>query len=405
MVQDPVATFDELHRKVVSLQQRILEIVYEPEAKKELRPFNPADVARWLGLDRQGLAQCISKLDLTQPAGSKLPNLSIEELHGLREYLDRVGKGSKFGTFGRRSQDEHAKILATMIFKGGTGKTTLSVHLAQYLCIRGYKVLLVDLDPQASATTLFGRQPATEVEDEQTFHGYVCGDSRFIETITPTYWPSLDLIPANLALATTDAEMAGRVLDSPAPAHPIYRYLYDGLSEVRDAYDVIVIDCRPDLGMTTLNALLAADGIIVPVGMSQLDVASMGEFFRFCAYILDALAPRITPKELLEFDFMKLVVSRFDPQQVGQEQCRAWFLAEMPEFVLEDAILQTAALGHAHAGWETLYEYRPDSSRLAAYQRGLSAIDKVCYGLECAIWNAWGRTDVPPVLGSEGELK
>jgi chromosome partitioning protein len=155
--------------------------------------------------------------------------------------------------------------------------------------------------------------------------------------------------------------------------------------------------------MTTLNALLAADGIIVPVGMSQLDVASMGEFFRFCAYILDALAPRITPQYLLQFDFMKLVVSRFDPQQVGQEQCRAWLLTEMPDFVLQEPILQTAALGHAHAGWETLYEYRPDSNRAAAYQRGLTSIDQVCYGLECAIWSAWGREDAPPALGTDGE--
>ena len=403
MLRDPIETFAKLHSSVLKLQKDILEIVYEPEAEKELRPFASVDVARWLGLTRERLSEVARGAGLLEQGKDRAASFTFQDIAILRDCLDRSGHTPPFESFGRRSETEPTKILATMIFKGGTGKTTLSVHLSQYLALRGYKVLLIDLDPQASATTLYGRQPATEVPDEGTFHGFVCGEARFVELITPTYWPNLDLIPGNLALATTDAEMAGRALDTnPPPAHPIYRYLSGGLSEIQGVYDVIIIDCRPDLGMTTLNALLAANGLIVPVGMSQLDIASMGEFFRFCSYILGELRTRITPKELLDFDFLKLVVSRYDGNQTGQEQCRTWLGAEMPGFVLDAEVLQTASLVHAHASMETLYEHRPDASRLGAYRRGLTAMDHVCYGLEATIWESWGRRDHPPALGTMG---
>lgn len=406
MLPDPIETFAQLHTSVLRLQKDILEIVYEPEAEKELRPFAAIDVARWLGVTRERLFDIARTSNLLDDGKDRAASFTFQEIAILRNFLDRSGYTPPFASFSRRSESEPTKILATMIFKGGTGKTTLSVHLSQYLVLRGYKVLLIDLDPQASATTLYGRQPATEVPDEETFHGFVCGDASFVDLITPTYWPNLDLIPGNLALATTDAEMAGRALDTnPPPAHPIYRYLSGGLSEIKGAYDVVIVDCRPDLGMTTLNALLAANGLVVPVGMSQLDIASMGEFFRFCSYILGELRPRITPKELLDFDFLKLVVSRYDGNQTGQEQCRTWLAAEMPGFVLDAEVLQTASLVHAHASMETLYEHRPDASRLGAYRRGLTAIDHVCHGLETTIWEAWGRTDQPPALGTTGDAQ
>ena len=285
-----------------------------------------------------------------------------------------------------------------MIFKGGTGKTTLAVHLAQYLALRGYRVLLVDLDPQASATTLFGINPAVEVGDDETFYGVVCGQRRFAEIVTETYWPGLRLVRANLALALTDFEIAGR-----AKTHrrPIHGYLSDALDEVRNDYDVIVLDCRPDLGMTTLNALLAATGIFVPVTMSQLDIASMGEFFRFSAFLLEQLPELGLTADYLSFDFIKLVINRFEPSHAAQQQCYHWLLARMPDWVVRTPMLQTAALGHANAQWQTLYEYEPDDGRRRAYNRALEALDSLCFELEGILWRAWGRSAAPPGLQLE----
>ena len=97
--------------------------------------------------------------------------------------------------------------------------------------------------------------------DEATFYGYVAGSCQFADLPRTTYWPGLDLVPANLALAMTDFEIAGRAkLDLGTPIHD---YLRQGLREVTDHYDIILLDCRPDLGMSTLNALVAASGVLV----------------------------------------------------------------------------------------------------------------------------------------------
>ncbi|MCB1833259.1 MAG: AAA family ATPase, partial [Geminicoccaceae bacterium] len=133
-------------------------------------------------------------------------------------------------------------------------------------------------------------------------------------------------------LALTDFEIAGRA--KLQASLPIHDYLRRGLDEVREKYDVILLDCRPDLGMSTLNALVAASGIFVPVTMSQLDIASMGEFFRFSAFLLEQLQELGVEESHLGLDFVRLIVNRFDPGQAAQAQCHHWMLARMPDQVV-----------------------------------------------------------------------
>lgn len=383
---------------VNELQRRILEVVFEPGAKKRLRLFTLREAARWLGLSVPRLRdvcdeEAIVALERRRAGPRSGMLLTAEEIHAARRVLASRNPRTQRYRPGRRSADESCQVVASMIFKGGTGKTTLAVHTAQYLSLRGYRVLLVDLDPQASATTLFGLNPANEVEDDATFYGYVSGARPFTELPKRTYWPALDLVPANLALALTDFEIAGRAkLDVGAPIHD---YLRRGLAEVADEYDVILLDCRPDLGMSTLNALVAATGVFVPVTMSQLDIASMGEFFRFSAFLFDQLEGLGVPAAQLRFEFLRLIINRYDPSQAAQAQCYHWLMARMPEQLVPTPMLQTAALGHAGTQWQTLYEFEPDEGRRRAYNRALEALDALCLDLETTIWRAWGRQGSP----------
>ena len=399
-LDNPALQLRGLAEAVNELQEGILRVVFEPDAKKQLRLFSVREAARWLGLSVPRLRDVCAETGLVPeeqrsmgPRGGLY--LSAEQLRAVRSRL--ADKAGRRGSAARRYRPgregaERPQTVASMIFKGGTGKTTLAVHLAQYLALRGYRVLLVDLDPQASATTLFGINPAVAVADHATFYGYVCGERRFADLVLPTYWPGLDLVPANLSLALTDFEIAGR---AKLNRRPIHGYLSEALDEVRDGYDVVLLDCRPDLGMTTLNALLAASGVFVPVTMGQLDIASMGEFFRFSAFLLEQLPELGLPAELLALDFVKLVINRFDPAQAAQAQVRHWLLARMAGWVVETPMLQTAALGHAGAQWQTLYEYEPDEGRRRAYNRALEALDAVCFELETILWRAWGRPGTP----------
>ena len=382
---------------VNELQKRILEVVFEPASTKRLRLFTAREAARWIGLRVPRLRDVCEQERLVPEEQRRMSKrggllLSAEQIEAVRRHMAHASPRSTRYQPGRRD-DERCQVIASMIFKGGTGKTTLAVHLAQYLALRGYRVLLVDLDPQASATTLFGLNPSQDVADDATFYGYVSGDRKFAELPIRTYWPGLDLVPANLALALTDFEIAGRAkLQATTPIHD---YLRRGLDEISQSYDVIMLDCRPDLGMSTLNALVASSGIFVPVTMSQLDIASMGEFFRFSAFLLEQLQELGVDERQLDLDFVRLIVNRFDPAQAAQAQCYHWMLARMPDQVVRTTMLQTAALGHAGSQWQTLYEYEPDDGRRKAYNRALDALDALCLDLESILWRAWGRRSLP----------
>jgi len=164
-------------------------------------------------------------------------------------------------------------VLSICNFKGGVAKTTTAAHLAQYLVMHGYRVLLVDLDAQASLTQLFGILPHTEVGDNETVRTFLegpnfpgrpeepqwTGDLRSV--VQPTHWFNLDLIPSNLGVYGAEFAIASRLRTEPGFA--FHRPLAEGLEPLRQDYDVIVLDTAPSLSFVNSNALFAADGLLI----------------------------------------------------------------------------------------------------------------------------------------------
>ena len=163
-----------------------------------------------------------------------------------------------------RPEGGEAITISTAHFKGGSSKTTTATTLAQGLSMRGHKVLVVDVDPQGSMTTLFGFLPDAEVDVTQTLLPLLSGDEPDVNyAIRPTYWDGVDLVPSSSPLFSAEFILPTRQLKE--ASFQFWRTLDFGLDPIRSKYDVIICDTPPSLSFLTVNALMASDGIIMPL--------------------------------------------------------------------------------------------------------------------------------------------
>jgi len=158
------------------------------------------------------------------------------------------------------------KVIAIANQKGGVGKTTTAVNLASALAVLEKKILLIDADPQANATSGLGI--AVEEKKAGTYE-LLEHTATAEETILPTNVPHLDLIPSHIDLVAIEIELVDK-------AEREYM-LKKALQNVREDYDFILIDCAPSLGLITLNALTAADAIVIPIQCEYFALEGLGK--------------------------------------------------------------------------------------------------------------------------------
>jgi chromosome partitioning protein len=381
------------HAKELSdkLQQHRHQL-FPPAARKAIRKFSSGEVATLLGLD-DGYLRKLS-LEGKGPAPELSPSgrrlYSVADVRALRQHLDGAGKGDRRYLPGRRGAD-HLQVIAVANFKGGSGKTTTSAHLSQYLVLQGYRVLCVDLDPQASLSALHGYQPEFDISDNETVYSAIRYDTQrrsMKDIIRPSYFPGLDIVPASLELMLFEHETPKALMERVDPGSLFFTRLDEALGEVADRYDVVVIDCPPQLGFLTLSALCAATAVLVTVHPQMLDVMSMCQFLLMTSELLGTVADA---GGNMRYDWMRYLVTRYEPGDGPQTQMVAFMRAMFGEHVLNYSMLKSTAVSDASITQQTLYEVSREAFTRTTYDRAIEAMNNVNGEIDGLIKRSWGR--------------
>ncbi len=365
--------------------------LFPPHARKSLRRFSSGEVAGLLGVKDAYLRKLSLEGRGPQPetgaGGRRL--YSSEDIRALRQMLEQGAKAPGTYVPGRRAGD-HLQVVTVINFKGGSGKTTTAAHLAQKCALDGYRVLAIDLDPQASLSALHGFQPEFDLADGGTLYDAIRYDAPvpFAEVVRKTYFHNLDLAPAGLLLAEFETETAHALHNNLQP--PFYQRLALCISEVEASYDVVVIDCPPQLGFITLSALVASTGLVVTVVPSMLDVASMAQFLQLASSLMATIADvGATP----EWDFMKFLITRFEPNDGPQTQMAAFLRTMFGDDVLTRTFLKSSAVSDAGLTQQTLFEVSRTDFTRQTYDRAIESISGVVSEIEGLIQSAWNRKE------------
>ena len=371
------------------LQAHRLQL-YPPAAAKSLRTFSSSEAAKLVGVN-DGYLRKLS-LEGKGPTVEIGPHgrrsYRLQDIQNLRGFLDAGGKADRrYLPF--RSGAEHLQVISVVNFKGGSGKTTTAAHLAQYLALHGYRVLAVDLDPQASLSALHGVQPEFDIHENQTLYGAIRYDKErcdLRQIIRKTYFPNLDLVPANLELVEFEHETP-KALDRDKQ-NMFFTRMDTALSGVADDYDVVVVDCPPQLGFLTMSALCAATAVLVTVHPQMLDVMSMCQFLIMTSDLLEVVAGA---GGNMGYDWLRYLVTRYEPGDGPQNQMVSFMRSMFGDHVLNYPMLKSTAISDAGITKQSLYEVTRDQFTRSTYDRAIEALDNVNGEIEQLIKAAWGR--------------
>ncbi len=375
-----------------ALSQELNELrktLFPPESQKTLRSFSSGEAAKLIGIADGYLRQLSLSGKGPQPeiGNGGRRSYTLDQINVLRALLEEGGKGKRY--LPHRVDGEGCQVLSVVNFKGGSGKTTTAAHLAQFLALKGYRVLAVDLDPQASLTALHGYQPEFDIGPNETLYGAIRYDDerRPLEKIVrSTYFSGLDLVPANLELLEFEHDTPKALVEGETEA--FFGRIATALGEVEDRYDAMILDCPPQLGFLTLGALCAATSILITVHPQMLDVMSMCQFLLMASDLLSVVQEAGAD---LDYDFIRYVVTRYEPSDGPQTQMVAFMRSLFRERVLTNSMLKSTAISDAGLSKQTLYEVGRENFTRATYDRALESLDAVNTEIEALMLAAWGR--------------
>lgn len=295
----------------------------------------------------------------------------------------------------RKSSDPPA-IITVQNFKGGVGKSTVTTHLAHYLAVSGYRVLVVDCDSQATTTTLFGFNPHFAIRREETLYPYLSiepteDDLRY--AVKSTVWPNVDLIPSNLQMFDIEYELAAAGAGGSGTLVSRFRKLREGLADLAQNYDVVILDPPPALGTISLAVMQAANALLVPLAATTPDFCSTVQFLSMLSQVIDQLKAAGIE---VNYDFCRLICSKFSANDPSHAMVQRIMEQTFGPALLPVPILESAEISHAALRMMSVYELEKPIGTPKTHKRCRSNIDEAMGQIETLMRQRWGRTAVAP---------
>lgn len=373
-----------LGEELLRMNERTRHAAFKGDTKQP-PPYNAKELAKYCGLEPDAMLRRLDKN--TDPLLAD--GLTNQSGRTRRFTLAETRAWVKAIRENPRPEDKDGSVICVANFKGGVAKTVGAVTLAQGLSLRGYNVLLIDVDPQGSATSLMGINPY-DVEVEHTILPITMlrtdemARDTLQESIQTTYWDGIDLIAANQYLFTGEFNLPSRQMaavngDPAEEGFQFWEVLNRSLSlGLRQQYDFIIIDTPPALSYMTMATIWAADSLLMPLPPEVIDFASSAQFWTMLSGLSDMTEGQISK----EFKWLGVVPTKVDHTRSHVTSVLAWMKSAYKDLLMTTHIPYTAAVSSQALKHSTVFDTNAYVGTLKTLQRARDAYESLVQEVE-----------------------
>lgn len=366
---DPASLMKKFYNAGNDMLLTLRNYVTNPDSRKKPRVWGSIEAGKMVGVSPPTFRNLLQKYqDMpgivieTNENGRSTKKYTIKAINFLRE---------KAGTRYKRPEGSQCLTIAVSNLKGGVGKTETTVDLGKKIAIEGLRALLLDFDAQGTATLISsGLIPDLELEYSSTITNTLLNDPSEIKNIIlKTHFAGFDIIPANLAIQDCDLMLPNENENNQDRLGSPFLRLSKALEHVKEDYDVILIDCGPNLGLLTLNAIIACDGMIIPIPPSMNDYSS---FIMYTA-TLNNMFNELGDKKL---KYLRILLSKHTGSNEAL-QMENMMREQFGRYILSNHMCETVEVAKAANEIGTIYDISKPRGSRDAYRRAMQHLDDV----------------------------